>query len=131
MPYLRTSVLFNKNKAGLKLIQRWVCASFLGTRSSKGFKMRALRLESWGLGSVPADVLHYYSWIKRWLKNRTVKRQTMWTDLTVTFNKGFIANYDEIIQTYKPATISEMTNHKILTQYGYSDPQLFHSFPPR
>lgn len=55
----------------------------------------------------------------------------MWTDLTVTFNKEFIANYDEIIQTYKPATISEMTNHKILTQYGYSDPQLLHSFPPR
>lgn len=54
MPYLRTSVLFNKNKAGLKLIQRWVCASFLGTRSSKGFKMHVLRSESWGLGSVPA-----------------------------------------------------------------------------
>ena len=50
--------------------------------------------------------------------------------LIVTVNEEFIANYDEIIQTYTPRTIGKMINYRILTQCGNSHPQLFLSFPP-
>lgn len=42
----------------------------------------------------------------------TFKRQTLKTDPTVISNNAFIANYDEMIQAYKPTAITEMTNHK-------------------